>query len=104
LAYFGHFFPKIGQNFNLLSGHTAPWVEHWAKNCFQPSRDSNQSFQSHLVKVPKVEKFEKSLKTGVNLIKLFGINLLTLFLKLYPGNTRGGSITVPLTSHLTGLD
>jgi len=29
---------------------------------------------------------------------------LTFTIKLYPGNTKGGSITVPLTSHLTGLE
>ena len=33
-----------------------------------------------------------------------GMKKSQLVVKLYPGNSKGGSITVPFTSCLTGLD
>jgi hypothetical protein len=55
----------------------------------------------------RVQKIVKNLKINY-LVKLFIVlfNLYTSnhFKKVHPGNTKGGSITVLLTSCLTGLE
>jgi hypothetical protein len=40
----------------------------------------------------------------LNKLGIFLFLFMIYFLTLHPGNTKGGSITVPLTSGLNGLD
>jgi hypothetical protein len=51
------------------------------------------------------DKLDLSLsKCATKFAEANSVNLVTLCCTARPGNTKGGSITVPLTSYLTGLE
>ncbi len=54
--------------------------------------------------LPSIYRLVKFLMPFSDISHFTAFTLLTLFVKDKPGNTKGGSITVLLTSCLTGLD